>query len=519
MVSGSSRRRFLSCVSRGTLMATLGPALTVDLGLASRGFCEDATEPAALEFGDLEPLVRLLQESAPEALQPVLVGKIRDGLDLKTLTAAAALANARTFGGEDYIGFHTFMALSPALSMSSLMPKGQEALPILKVLFRNSGRITEFGGRESEVLRSLPPSDTLNAAPQALHDAVRSRDIVKAERILSETVSGDPRIALEALLPCVQDNPEVHRTVLPWRAWDMQRLVGVQHALTFLRQSLHYCIRAEPHRNESWSEHGRMLVRLFDEFRLEGKSPGTRAVDDQMFLKFSETLSSATPEDAARAVAGWLADGIDPAVIGETLSHAASHLVLRDGGRLPQWEDRFKVAGSVHGDSVGVHASDSANAWRNMANVCQGNSRYACLIIGAWQLARDRDMPGNLLKESLPSGYQINRLTSNDPAELLRQLEGAIRDNLQGHATAIAHRYGQLQLPAEQIFSVLLKYAVSEDGALHAEKYFHTVRDDFQATREAARWQHVVALARVTASECGRPAPGQAEARQLLGVS
>ncbi|MCA9058749.1 MAG: hypothetical protein KDA85_09625, partial [Planctomycetaceae bacterium] len=78
--------------------------------------------------------------------------------------------------------------------------------------------------------------------------------------------------------------------------------------------------------------------------------------------------------------------------------------------------------------------------------------------------------------------------------------------------------YGQLNLPADQIFATLLKYAVSEDGALHAEKYFQTVRDDFQSTRPAFRWQHVAALARVTASEYGRPAAGQAEARELLHV-
>jgi hypothetical protein len=59
---------------------------------------------------------------------------------------------------------------------------------------------------------------------------------------------------------------------------------------------------------------------------------------------------------------------------------------------------------------------------------------------------------------------------------------------------------------------------VSEDGALHAEKYYWTVRSEFASIRPAFRWRELVALARVTASECGRPAPGQAEARELLKV-
>jgi len=61
---------------------------------------------------------------------------------------------------------------------------------------------------------------------------------------------------------------------------------------------------------------------------------------------------------------------------------------------------------------------------------------------------------------------------------------------------------------------MLLRYAISEDGALHAEKYYRTVCEEFATTRAAFRWRQLVALARVTASEYGFPAPGYAEARR-----
>jgi hypothetical protein len=66
---------------------------------------------------------------------------------------------------------------------------------------------------------------------------------------------------------------------------------------------------------------------------------------------------------------------------------------------------------------------------------------------------------------------------------------------------------------------VLLRFAVSEDGALHAEKYYRTVTEEFASTRDAFKWRHVAGLARVTASEYGRPAPGMVEARELLKVA
>ena len=68
------------------------------------------------------------------------------------------------------------------------------------------------------------------------------------------------------------------------------------------------------------------------------------------------------------------------------------------------------------------------------------------------------------------------------------------------------------------VFGLLLGYAVSEDGALHAEKFYRTVREEFATTRPAFRWRHLVALARVTASEFGRTAPGYAEACERLRV-
>src|SRR5262249_34766962 len=110
-----NRREFLADVGKGMLVASVGPALAADLGLAP-AFAGDA--PGTLSFGDREPLVALMQETPADKLLPVLVQKLQDGTDLGTLVAAAALANARTFGGHDYDGYHAFMALTPSYQMA-----------------------------------------------------------------------------------------------------------------------------------------------------------------------------------------------------------------------------------------------------------------------------------------------------------------------------------------------------------------------------------------------------------------
>jgi hypothetical protein len=98
----------------------------------------------------------------------------------------------------------------------------------------------------------------------------------------------------------------------------------------------------------------------------------------------------------------------------------------------------------------------------------------------------------------------------------LAELETGIKAKDQIRTSAVVQRYGELGHPPRAVFDLLLKYAISEDGALHAEKYYRTVSEEFATTRPAFRWRQLVALARVTSSEYGWPAPGYEDACRLL---
>jgi hypothetical protein len=326
---------------------------------------------------------------------------------------------------------------------------------------------------------------------------------------------------LEALLPTVHEDQEVHRTVLTYRAWDLLPVVGREHALTLLRQSLRYCLRAESWRSPEWEKPGNALAKLMSDHHLPRKEHGTKAMEDAQVEELARVIFSSTPEDAAKAAAAALGDGFDPSAIGEAVSLAANQLLLRDHGRRPNEETTGKPIGSVHGDSIGVHASDSANAWRNLARASEPRNACACLIMGAWQASEDRsNRGGDFMKwEPLPLKRHIEEVKTTDAAQLLREAEEAVRSNLQARACALIHRYGTQGHPEKAAFDMLLRYACSEDGALHAEKYYATVSEEFKATRPALRWRHLAGLARVTASEFGRPAPGYAESREVLGLA
>jgi hypothetical protein len=515
-----TRREFLAEVGRGMLVATVGGEVASQLGLAS-ALAEETND--TLSFGPLEPLVCLMQETPVDRLVPALVGQLRSGADLRRLTAAGALANARTFGGEDYVGFHTMMALAPALHMALELPAELQPLPVLKVLYRNTKRIQEHGGRKGEVLYSVEPE---TASPggvggEQLREAVRRKEVKVAERIFAGLARRSPDEAFNDLLFTVQDNTEVHRVVLPHRAWDLLGLIGKEQAHTLLRQSVRYCVQAEAWpRPSTWDEPRTLLPKLLEGHKLLDRSPGDRKAEDSWVDQMSQTIFKSTPPQAAEAAASALAEGMSPAALGEAISLAANQLILRDVGRQPRDEQPGKPLGSVHGDSIGVHACDSANAWRNMARVSRARNSFASLILGAYQVALDRTARGGdfLNWEPLPLARHLGGIKVTDADGLLRAAEEAIRGNLQATASAVIHRYGELGYSPRPVFDLLLRYAVSEDGSLHAEKFYRTVSEEFAATREAFHWRYLVALARVTASEFGRPASGVAEARTLLKV-
>lgn len=516
-----ARRKFLARVGKGMIVATVGTSVAEDLGISTAAAAE--TEPQRrLTFGNVEPLVSLLQETPVDKLQPELVKRLNDGsVDLRQLIQAAALSNARSFGGEDYIGMHTLMALKPAYLMAQQLPSDRRALVILKVLHRNTQQIQANGGVKNEKLHPVPNGeggDAIDGAEE-LRAAVHGIKSPAAEQILSKLVDRSPDAAYNALLRVVADNTDVHRVVFAHRSWDTLDLVGIEHANTLLRQSLRYCLKNEPYASKH-QQVRTLLPQLLEEHQLLGREFGTGQAEGAWIEEMSQTIFASSPAQAAAAVAAALADGVSPDALGEAISLAANQLVLRDSGRTERDVRPDKPIGSVHGDSIGVHASDSANAWRHMAKVSSPRNGFACLILGAYQVAKDRtDRGGDFLGwKPRPFEAQLEKIKTDDPKRLVGQLDGAIREKDQATACALVHRYGELGHDSRAVLDLMLQHATSEDGALHAEKYFLTTSSDFAATRPAFRWRHLTGLARVTASEYGKRSAGYAQACELLGV-
>lgn len=496
------------------LASVVGLGVGQDLGLNGVLF---AGEVGRLNFGDLEPLVSMMQETPADALMPRLKGELDRGTTLSTLITAAALANARTFGGEDYTGYHCFMAMVPALAMSRRLSGRRAALPVLKVLHRNARRTQAHGGRRDEVLLPVVPDKSFAGDAQAyLLAAGRDGQFDDAEATLASVSGQGPGAAFAALQPLVRDNIDVHQVVLAYRSFDMMQLTGPDNGQVLLRQVLRQCIN----RDESRRRQGRqapairtLLPALMDAHGLNGEIEATKALSPAEFEELAQLIFTADRDEAAGAVAAQLASGVSGDDMGEALSLAAVRLLLHDPGRSRGTEGKPK--GSVHGASVGLHAADTANAWRGIATATGGSNANACLVTAAWHAAgqsgrMDRLKPHHASEREFASTVP--------PEKLLGALGETLRDGDQKRSCALVERYGELDRDPAALIAVLIEPALEYDGALHHEKYFHTATQEYARSRPESRWNHLVALARVMASGYGFEAEGLAAAKSALAV-
>jgi hypothetical protein len=502
-----NRRGFLGEVGQGMLAALIGPGLAAEMGLASRA---QADEPARQTPASLERLVDLLQETPVPKLVPTVLGEMQKGVTLRQLVAAGALANARAFGGHNYDGYHTFMAMAPAFAMAQELPEKQQAIPILKVLHRNSRTMNSGPGKKVDRLPAVEPAALKGDQPvgKLLVEAIRARKTQEADQILVAAAQGSLDDAYNDLQDIVHEDMNVHRVVLAWRSWETIDFTGAAHARTLLRQSVHFCVDESNRTNPIRT----VLPQLMEKYRLMDKKAGSKTADDGWVDQLSRTVYGMNRDSAAEAVAAALAEGHSPEVVGEAISLACARLVLGDPGRQKS-DGGDKVVGTVHGASVGVHASDSANAWRHIARVTKPRNTFASLICGAYHTA---GQSGRQMNELYPQAVDREPIREKDPKALLQLTEEAIRARDQRRSSALAHQYGLQGHDARPLFALLMRFAISEDGALHAEKYFRTVSEEFATVRPAFRWQHLVALARVTASLYGSPAPGIEEMQKAL---
>jgi hypothetical protein len=185
------------------------------------------------------------------------------------------------------------MAMAPSAEMGPQMASPLGALPVLKVVHRNARFLKDAGRTHEDALAPLPPDAGAAADGSGLVDAMHALELPAAEARLAASLAQSRTAAFDRVQEVVREDGNVHRVVLSWRAVDLLRVTGEQHALTLLRQSVRYCIDGRPRAAgpRAAPPIGGVVRELVERHHRGAPRPG-RPVDDTS--KLADTISRVT---------------------------------------------------------------------------------------------------------------------------------------------------------------------------------------------------------------------------------
>ena len=328
--------------------------------------------------------------------------------------------------------------------MARELPEDRRALPVLKVLYRNTNRIQEHGGSALEVLHTVKPG-VLSAG----HDpAARCSATPCAARTWTRpsgtfaAIAG--RLARRGLQQPALRRPGRHRG--PPRRPPLPRLGPArrhrQGAGPHAAPPVGPLLREERARREA-HRRGRpspapSCRKLLDQYHLAADIPRHEAARTTPGSRDEQDDLRVEPASGRRGRGRGAGRGDRPE------RRRRGDLAGRESARPPRRRppergpQPGKPPGSVHGDSIGVHACDSANAWRNMARVGNPRNAVACLILGGLP---GRPRPRRTAAATSSTGRPrplrrvLEAVKTTDPKGLLAETEAAIRANQQALAS------------------------------------------------------------------------------------
>src|SRR3954471_20834645 len=107
--------------------------------------------------------------------------------------------------------------------------------------------------------------------------AARGRKLAQAEQIFTSH-SGTPEQVYDDVQLLIQDDLNVHRTVLAWRAWEVLDFIGKDHARDMLRQTVRFC--SDQRHSRQGHPIQKALPKLLESHELLAAKPGSKKVDD-----------------------------------------------------------------------------------------------------------------------------------------------------------------------------------------------------------------------------------------------
>jgi hypothetical protein len=351
---------FTPITRRGFVTRTLQAGAAV--GLADFGFLSalpaiaadqaNASPKTVQLHADIEPLVRLIEDTDRSKLIEVAVERIRGGTSYQQLLSAVLLAGVRGIKPRPVgFQFHAVLVVNSARLASEAARDNDRWLPLLWAL--DNFKISQATNKEKNAGWMMPPVEEakLPAAHQARQRFIEAMDDWNEEgsdrAIAALTRSAGAGEIIELLWRYgARDFRDIgHKAIYVANSWRTLQVIGWRHAEPVLR-SLAFALlqhegdnpaKRDAEADRPWRENIGRAAKINANWQ-EGKLAPDATKD------LLAALRTGTPSDAADKVVELLNKGVAPASVWDGLFLTAGELLMRQPG------------------IVGIHCVTSANA-------------------------------------------------------------------------------------------------------------------------------------------------------------
>lgn len=340
----STRRTFLQTAAATGIVGFADLGFLGKLPLVS---AQDAKlDPKVVKLDDdIEPLVRLLEETPREKLLEEVAARIKKGTTYREVLAALLLAGVRNVEPRPSVGFkfHAVLVVNSAHLASLSSPDSERWLPIFWALdyFKSAQaqNITERKGWR------MPPVDeskvpTARKARQMFVNAMEKWDPDTADvaiASLARNAGADETFELFWKLSPRDFRAIGHKIIFAANARRTLDCIGWQYAEPVLRSLAYACQSdggdANPHQGDYAADRpgkrNRELIKKLPETWREGK------VDAKATTDLLASLRTANENEICDTVVQMISKGVSPQSIWDGLFAGAGELVMRKPGIVP----------------------------------------------------------------------------------------------------------------------------------------------------------------------------------------
>lgn len=463
-----SRRKFLS-VATGSAAAG---AVAIQPACFPLLRAEDVkVGPSMVRFRpEIEPLVRLLEDTPREKIIEVVSGEIRGGTSYRELLSALFLAGIRNVQPRPSVGFkfHSVLVVNSAHQAAMAAADGKRWLPLLWAIDNFKGAqatdVKEGNWTMAAVDESQLPSaaQSLTALESALGNWDESAADVAAA-VAARNATAGQLLDLMARYSARDFRSIGHKPIYVSGAFRTLGVIGWEHAEPIMR-SLAYAIlnhtdQENPAKSDLEADRaGKRNWELVNEIPKDWLA-GKR--DPQASQRVLESLRSASPLDASRMVTEMLREQIHPRSIYDGILLAASELVTRQPAIVP------------------LHAVTTTNALHNLFNNVSDDSLRRWLILqNASFLAHFREAAQG--RDKLPEQKLDSLAASTDSAPSIDQIFAKVHNDRPVAAGNVLS-YLQSGGDAETLIRKARELVFLKGSDSHDYKFSSSAIEDFHA--------------------------------------